>query len=192
MYQAIDPVGALDEEGRGQRSEDGDRHHNGIDLLFDHAQAHAQGRDDEGKFADLCQRAAAVDGLGEALPREQHAQGGDEELAHDGHHRDDEDGDDVTHDHLRVQHHADGEKEDRAEEILDPGGQVLHPLGMYRAGQQRAGQEGAQRRGEAQRFRQQNHAEADTQGSQQQGLVIHEFLRLAQEGREDIDAQDQP
>ena len=189
---AVDLVRALDEEGRGQGGEDGDGHHDGIDLILDDAKAHAERGDDEGKLTDLGQGAAAVDRLGKALPGEQDAEARDEQFSEDGHQGHDQDGDDVLHDHGGIQHHAHRQEEHRAEEVLDPGGEMLHPLGVDGACQQRARQESAQGGGEAQLVRQKHHAKADAEGSKEQGLVVHIALRLAQQSREDVDAQDQP
>ena len=75
LFNAVaDAVGALDKERRGQRGNDGYGDDDGIDIVRDHAQRQAQRCDDERKFADLRQRAAAVDGLAQRVAGQQHAQ----------------------------------------------------------------------------------------------------------------------
>ena len=164
LFDAVaDAVGALDKEWRGQRGNDGYGDDDGIDIVRDHAQRQTQRRDDKRKFADLRQRAAAVDGLPQCVAGQQHTQRGEDQLAHDGHQRQNKNGDGVLHHGAGVQHHTHRDEEHRAEQVLDAGGQMLHPLGVDGACQQRACQKRAQRRGKAQRIRQQHHAEADAQ-----------------------------
>ena len=187
-----DPIGALDEERCGQRGDDRYRDDDGIDVVRDDAQRQTQRRDDEREFADLRQRAAAVDGLPQRVARQQHAQRGKQQLPHDGHRGQYQDGPDVLYHGAGIQHHTHRDEEYRAEQVFNAGGQVFHPLGVDGACQQRTGQKRAQRRGEAKRVRQKHHAEADAQRHDKQRLVAHQLGRLVQQRRQQEDAQHQP
>ena len=69
---------------------------------------------------------------------------------------------------------------------------MLHPLGVDGPGQERAGQERTQLRGQTDLFRQHGHEEAQTQGEDEQDLIVHEAHQLFHHRGDQIDAQDQP
>ena len=126
------------------------------------------------------------------LAGKQHTEGRDCELSEDGDKSDDHNRQGILHNHGGIDHHTDGEKEDRPEEVFDPGGQVLHALRVNGARQKRTGQERAEGRGEAEMLCQKDHAEADAERDDQQGFIVHEILGLLQKSRQNIDPENQP
>ena len=182
----------LQQEGGGEGGDHGDRHDDGIEEGSGHRQRLAQARDDERELTHLGLGGGGVEGGFQLLPGGQAAQSQKQELAQNGHHRQDEDGEDVFQNHIRLDHKAHGHEEDAAEEVLAGGDQPLHPLGVKGAGQKGTGQEGPQLGGQADLLGQDGHEEAEPQGEDEEHLVVHNPHQLFREGGNQIDAQNQP
>ena len=192
MQEALHGRGELEEEGRGEGREDGDGHDDGVEKRPRDGQGLAQTGDDEGELPHLGLRGRRRQGESQPLARRQTADGEEEKLAHDGNDAQQQDGQDVLHDHGGLDHEAHGDEENGPEEILTGRDQMLHPLGVDGPGQEGAGQERAQLRGQADLFRQHRHEEAQAQGEDEQDLVVHEAHQLFHHRGDQIDAQNQP
>ena len=177
---------------RQEDRDDRNGHDDRVQETARHAQGHAQGGDDEGEFADLRQREAALHRGLQGLSGQEHARGGEEKLPDDDGEGDDHDGQPVLGDHRRVHHHPHGHEEDGAEQVLHRLDEAFDVFRLDGFRQDGAHDEGAEGGGEAGLGGEDDHAEAQAQGHHEERLVVHQLLRPAQQERDQVDAHDDP
>ena len=122
----------------------------------------------------------------------EHAAGGEEELTADGYEHEYEDGHDILAQKSRIYEHTNGDEEDGAEEILNRSDKLFNTLCFRRFGNERAHDEGAERRGKAELGSDNNHAEAETDGDDDEGFIIHELSGPFEKAGDEVHAQHEP
>ena len=178
---------------RGQEDGDyGHRHHDRVEEVARDAETDAQRGDDEGEFADLRQGEAALEGRLQRLSAQQDAEGREGRLADEDRQGDDENRKPVGADHGGIDHHADGDEEDGAEEVLDRLDEMVNVLCLHRFRQDGTHDESAERGGESRLGGDDHHAEAQTEGDHQQRLVVHQFPGVLEDQRDQEQAHHEP
>ena len=117
----------------------------------------------------------------EALAGKQGAYGDEGHNTAHGEQRDDEYRTPVGSDDGWIDHHAHRHEEDGSEEVLDARDQMLYMLSLNRFGEDRAHHERAEGRGESNGGSKGHHAEAESDGDDQEYLVVEVVARPVQE-----------
>ena len=181
-----------DAERRGEGCDNGNSNDNRIEEVAGDAEAHAEGGDDEGKFANLREAEAAVQRRVQTLAGGEDAAGGEEELAANGNEHEHEDGHDILAQKRRIYEHTHGDEEDGAEEVLNRRNKLFDALCFGSFGYERAHDEGAERRGEAELGGDNNHAEAEADGDNDEGFIVHELSGPFEKAGDEVHAQHEP
>ena len=92
----------------------------------------------------------------------------------------------------RVHHHADRDEEDCPEEVLDLRKQMFNPFPFKCFCEDGTHHEGAEGRGESDRIGDGDHQEAEADGHDEEGLVVEQFLDFPEDGRDQVDAHQEP
>ena len=181
-----------DAERRGEGRDNRNSNDNRIEEVAGDAEAHAKRGDDEGKFANLREAEAAVQRRVQALAGGEDAAGGEEELAANGHEHEYKDGHDILAQKRRIYEHTHGDEEDGAEEVLNRRNELFDALCFGSFGYERAHDEGAECRGEAELGSDNNHAEAETDGDNDEGFIVHELSGPFEKAGDEVHAQHEP
>ena len=189
---AIGRFGQFDHVRGGEGGDDGHGDDDRVDELPHDAERHAHACDDEAEFAELGEAEARVDGVAQAAAGHQDTRAGEEDVAEHHEQRDDEDDEPVLRDDGRGDHHTHGDEEDGAEEVLDRRDDALNVLAFNGLSKNGTHHEGAERGGEAHGLGQRDHAEAQADADDEQDLVVEEAARPLEDGRDDVDAHQEP
>ncbi|MND67607.1 hypothetical protein D3C80_590270 [compost metagenome] len=184
-------VGRTDQVRRQQRG-DGrycDRHR--VQEVAGHLQRHAQRRDDEGKLANLRKAHAHPQRRAPVITGNERPHATGEHLAQYHRQGNDHDRPGVIDEYLRVDHQADGDEEDGAEQVTYRLDQAFDLQQLTRFGHDRANQEGAQHHAVFQLHHQQAEAEAQAKHGNQQHFVAFELGHIGQQPRHQQNADDQ-
>ena len=178
---------------RGRKGrDDGNRNDDRIDEVAQNAHIDPQGRDDKGELTELGQGKSRMDRRVQTGSGHQCAHRRKDQDTGHGDDGDDQNRTPLRPDDDRVHHHADGNEENRPEEVLDMGQQMLNPFPFQRFRQDGTHHESAERGGKADGICDDDHREAKADGKNQQGLVIEQLAGLLEDGRNDIDAHQEP
>ena len=164
-----------------ERSDDAHRHHHGIEEVGGHVERNAEGGEDKGKFTDLRQRETTLHRHAQWLPRKQETRRAEYGLPHDDGHADSQYWQPVFRQYGGVDHHAHGDEEDSAEEVLHRSRDALYALRLDRLGQDTAHHERAERAAIARLRRYHDQEEAQPHADHQQRLAVHPPPRAPQE-----------
>ena len=133
-----------------------------------------------------------VDSVVQTVAGQDYACSGEDDVADDDDHGEQENHRPVLGDHRRRDHHSDRDKEYGSEKVLDWLNNVVNMLAFRCFGQNRSHNEGSEGRRETDRCGQRDHPEAESDADNQQNLVVEIFLGLFQQGRDDVDAHKEP
>ena len=191
-HKAVGRIGKADHVGGEEGGDDAHRHHDGVEVWAGHVERDTEAGDDEGKFADLCQREAAVHRAAQRMTGHHKRKGAENGLpAQDGE-GDDEHGAPILHENAGIDHHAHRNEEDGAEKVLDRRGEFLDLFGFERLGQDATHHEGTESRGVAGAIGQHDEQKAKPERNDHEGFVVDQVARTTQEGRHHIDAHHKP
>ena len=133
-----------------------------------------------------------MDRIVKSLAGQQRTGGRERQDAGDGNDCDDDDGQPVLADDSRVDHHAHGDEENRAEQVLDAGEQVLDAFALDGFREDGTHYECAQGRRETGEGGEGNHPEAQADGDDEEYLVAEEAFGFLQQQGNDVHPHEEP
>ena len=98
----------------------------------------------------------------------------------------------VLGDHRRSDHHSDGDKEYGSEKVLDRLNDMVNMFAFRGFGEDGSHDEGSESGRETDRCGQCYHSEAEADADNKENLVVEIFLGLFQQGRDDVDSDEEP
>ena len=152
----------------------------------------AQGGEDKGKLANLCERERALHGSLQRLPGKQESARAEHRMPHHDGSDDAEDGHNITNNERHIDHHTHGDEEDGTEEVFHWVDEMLNLFGLNRFCQYATHDEGTKGCREANGRGDDHHTETKGERHDEHGLIGHQRPHLAQEQGDEIDAHNEP
>ena len=173
--------GCLDGVRGCESRDDGNGDDDGVDEAPHHPEGASHAGNDEAELSQLGEAESDFDGIVEPFSCQDDSGSGEDDVADYHKEREEKDHHPVLEDDSGVDHHSDGDEEDRSEKVLQ---RFHYPFDVFSLDCLRkdgAHHEGSEGRGETDCIGEEDHAEAQAYADQQEDLVVEDVLDLAQD-----------